>query len=76
MAIKIIKNTMVDPIEMKCENCRSVFEYNYQDIQVRKEYSILGFEHRYRVISCPVCKFDNEINKVKAETTGNVAQDH
>ncbi len=81
MAIKIIKNTMTEPIEMECENCKSVFEYNYQDIQVREKYSIIGYEHRYRVVSCPVCKFDNVLDKVRLENKvkvedGNIAQDH
>lgn len=76
MAIKIIKNTMEEPIVMECENCQSVFEYNYQDIQV-KERSALGIKYRDRVVSCPVCKFDNILNKVKTvESNGNVAQNH
>lgn len=76
MAIKIIKNTMVDPIEMECENCKSVFEYNYQDIQVRERTGIFGFECRNRFVQCPVCKFDNVLDKLKAETTENIAQDY
>ena len=62
MAIKIIKNTMEEPIVMECENCQSVFEYNYQDIQV-KEKSALGIKYRDRVVSCPVCKFDNTLTR-------------
>lgn len=76
MAIKIIKNTMVNPVEMECENCKSVFEYNYQDIQVRERYGFLGVEHLDRIVRCPVCKFDNVLNKLKAEITGNIAQDY
>ena len=77
MAIKIIKNTMEEPIVMECENCQSVFEYNYQDIQV-KDKSTLGIKYRDRVVSCPVCKFDNILNKMKTveNTTGNIAQNH
>lgn len=76
MAIKIIKNTMEEPIVMECENCKSVFEYNYQDIQV-KDGSIAGIKKRDRVVSCPVCKFDNILNKMKkVESNGNVAQNH
>lgn len=76
MAIKIIKNTMEEPIVMECENCQSVFEYNYQDIQVR-DRSALGIKYRDRLVSCPVCKFDNILNKVKTvESNGNVAQNH
>lgn len=76
MAIKIIKNTMEEPIVMECENCKSVFEYNYQDIQV-KDRSTLGIKYRDRFVSCPVCKFDNTLNKIKTvECNGNVAQNH
>lgn len=76
MAIKIIKNTMVDPIEMECKNCKSVFEYNYQDIQVREINSVFSIERRARFVRCPVCKFDNVLDKLKAETTENIAQDY
>lgn len=77
MAIKIIKNTLEEPIVMECENCKSVFEYNYQDIQV-KDSSLAGIKKRDRVVSCPVCKFDNILNKMKTvkSTTGNIAQNH
>lgn len=78
MAIKIIKNTMEEPIVMECENCKSVFEYNYQDIQVRDRTGSFGFKYRDRLVSCPVCKFDNILNKMKKaeSTTGNIAQNH
>lgn len=76
MAIKIIKNTMKEPIEMECENCKSVFEYNYQDIYVKERYGLWGVEHRDRIVRCPVCKFDNVLNKLKAEIIGNIAQDY
>lgn len=76
MAIKIIKNTMKEPIVMECENCKSVFEYNYQDIQV-KDSSLAGIKKRERVVSCPVCKFDNILDKMKkVESNGNIAQNH
>lgn len=65
MAIKIIKNTMIEPIQMECENCKSVFEYNYQDIQVRDRQGLFGFEYRDRFVNCPVCKSDNILNKIK-----------
>lgn len=76
MAIKIIKNTMADPIEMECENCKSVFEFNYQDIQMRERTGIFGFECRDRFVQCPVCKFDNMLNKVKLEDNENIATDY
>lgn len=76
MAIKIIKNTMENPIEMECECCKSIFSYNYQDIQARERNGLFGFEYRDRFVRCPVCKFENMLNKVKVENTGNIAQDH
>lgn len=80
MAIKIIKNTMKEPIEMECENCKSVFEYNYQDIKVRDRSGLFGIEYRDRFVTCPVCKFDNIINKSNkmktVESDGNIAQNH
>lgn len=56
MAIKIIKNTMKDPIEHECSNCKSIFSYNFQDIQSEKVMSILGFNTYERYLICPVCK--------------------
>lgn len=56
MAIKIIKNTMVDPIEITCEECESIIEYNYQDIQSGFTSGLFGFEKYERYIVCPVCK--------------------
>lgn len=61
MAKTIIKNTMEDPIEMTCEDCQSVFTYNYQDICRDKGYSILGYETVHRYVVCPVCKHDNSL---------------
>lgn len=77
MAIKIIKNTMKGPIEMECEYCKSVFEYDWQDIQVKESTNLLGFKYRDRSVCCPVCRFDNVLDSnVKAEKSGNIAQDH
>ena len=56
MAIKIIKNTMVEPIEKTCEFCESVFSYNYQDIQTETRRGALGFQYYERFLICPVCK--------------------
>lgn len=73
--IKIIKNTMTEPVEMECEYCKSVFEYNYQDIQVKESRSLFGFEYRDRVVRCPVCKFDNPLDKVKVQSEEQKEQD-
>lgn len=58
--IKIIKNTMTEPIPITCNFCKSDLTYNYQDIQ-REEYRdplcILGDQKRSkRYLVCPVCK--------------------
>ena len=66
---------MVDPIEITCENCESVFTYNFQDIRRREESSFLGMNViTKRYITCPVCKYDNDINPltvVKRESEEN-----
>ena len=54
--IKIIKNTMEEPIEKTCEFCKSVISYNYQDIQTETRRDALGFRYRDRFLTCPVCK--------------------
>lgn len=68
MATEIIKNTMVDPIEMTCECCKSVFTYNFQDIQRREERLFLGMSvSTRRYVTCPVCKYDNDVDRVIVE---------
>ena len=68
--IKIIKNTMVDPIQKECDICKSLFEYNYQDIQRKEESGIFGITLIKRFIVCPVCKSEIEVKyeKVIEET--------
>lgn len=62
--IKIIKNTMTEPIQMECENCLSVFEYNFNDIKRKDIPGLLGFPGcTERYVSCPVCKMDIELKK-------------
>ena len=60
----IIKNTMIDPIEMTCECCGSVFTYNYEDIVKHTYRDFFGGDRITRVISCPVCKHDNELGTI------------
>jgi hypothetical protein len=68
MAKTIIKNTMVDPIEMTCDECKSVFSYNYQDIESEKELSLFSLSPRYtRFVVCPVCKHRIEMDRVEVE---------
>lgn len=70
MAIKIIKNTMTEPIQKECECCHSIFEFNYQDIEVREtcSISILGTKMREQIVVCPVCKFANGMTKIFVES--------
>ncbi len=65
--IKIIKNTLIDPIKMECEECKSVFTYNFQDIKKSEEKTILGTSYHSRYIECPVCKHRNEMQKVREQ---------
>lgn len=63
MSIKIIKNTMIEPTEMTCPVCKSIFSYTYDDIQREKRYNILGWYERVeRYIVCPVCKANVDID--------------
>lgn len=68
MAIKIIKNTMIEPIQKECECCHSIFEFNYQDIEVLDYRSILGTNIKRRIVVCPVCKFANDMTKIFVES--------
>ena len=65
MAKTIIKNTMIEPAEMTCPNCNSVFTYTFEDIERRQRPSIIfdtGFD---RVMVCPVCKKDIMMDRVE-----------
>lgn len=64
MSIKIIKNTMTDPIEMTCPVCKSVFSYTYEDIQRKNIGSFLVsfYDNTIRYIVCPVCKSDIDMS--------------
>ena len=64
MAVKIIKNTMTEPIEHECENCKSIFSYNYQDIRAEESKNMLGFTYYQRFVTCPVCKTREYLKKV------------
>jgi len=58
MSIKIISNTMTEPIKCICNNCESVFTYTYEDIQRREESNFIGIPYTRRFVICPVCKYD------------------
>ena len=66
--IKIIKNTMVDPVEQECPCCKSVFTYNYEDIQRETEMGFLGITRiARRFLVCPVCKIEIGMDRIKVE---------
>lgn len=67
---KIILNTMVKPVEMQCENCRSIFSFNFEDIERRESETFMGFKAVDRFVVCPVCKSNNELTKIKIEGGG------
>lgn len=64
----IIKNTMVEPIEMTCDECKSVFSYNYQDIESEKDIGLFSLTPRYtRFVICPVCKYKIDLDRIEVE---------
>ena len=65
--IEIIKNSMKEPITRTCEDCESVFTYNYEDVATESDKNFLGMSYYRRFVVCPVCKYRNTINKVKAD---------
>lgn len=65
--MKIIKNTLEDPIRCTCNECQSIFEFNYKDIQRRENTLFFGHTEVKRFIICPVCGYENNYsNRVKA----------
>ena len=71
MAIKIIKNTLVDPINKVCEECGSEFTFTYEDIQKGTRASLFCQEISYRYVLCPVCKYECSFKAVKVEEKNN-----
>lgn len=63
MSIEIIHNSMTEPIKCVCDNCKSEFTYNYEDIQRREESTFLGTFYTKRFVICPVCKYDIGLQK-------------
>ena len=57
--IKIIENNMKEPISITCGECKSIFSFEYTDIQRKEESDLLfpiGITKIRRFIICPVCK--------------------
>ena len=62
MSIKIIKNTMNEPIEITCPICKSIFSYTFDEARREDHYNFLGLKDgANRFIICPVCKSDIDI---------------
>ena len=62
MSIKIIKNTMTDPVELTCPVCKSIFAYTFDEIKREDSYNFLGIRGVKRFIICPVCKSDIDMS--------------
>ena len=72
MSIKIIKNTMTEPIEVTCPVCKSIFSYTYEDIQRKHNNTICFGENVIRYLVCPVCKSDIDMSaRVVLKDGGN-----
>ena len=66
--INILFNTMVEPIKMTCEDCKSEFTYNYEDIKTESGLDMLFSNPYYaRYILCPVCKHRNILKTVRLD---------
>lgn len=66
----IIKNTMEDPIEVTCDECKSVFSYNYQDIETENENTLFSLTPRYlRFVICPVCRHRIHMDRVEVKVS-------
>lgn len=62
--IKIILNTMKEPIPITCPICQSQLSYTYDEVQRQNTYNFLGFQDSVkRYIVCPVCKSDIILDK-------------
>lgn len=61
--IKIIKNTMIDPISIQCDYCKSEFEYNFEDIKSKEVAGFFYGNYAVRYIICPVCKHEIKLHE-------------
>lgn len=63
MSIKIIKNTMNEPIEITCPICKSIFSYTFDEVRREDRYNFFGLKDGVkRFIICPVCKSDIDMS--------------
>ena len=65
--MKILKNNLTKPIKYTCDDCGSIFEFDYRDIQRREVTSLalFGDTTSKRFVICPVCAYENEFNNSK-----------
>lgn len=62
--IRIIKNTKEEPIRCECGECKSLFEYTYEDIRRETQEPLFSICQPIvkRYVICPVCKADCMVN--------------
>lgn len=73
--IRIITNTKEEPIRCECKECKSLFEYNYEDIRRETQEPLFSICQPIvkRYVICPVCKADCIVNfKTEGDKGGNV----
>ena len=64
--IKIIHNSMIEPIEAQCGECKSIFTYNYEDIHREEVQDFFFNKKTRRFLICPVCKSNLVLQNVEA----------
>ena len=73
--IKIIKNSLTDPITVTCHNCASIFSYTFDDIkrdEISNIFDICGRKTIKRYVICPVCKIDIVLDDIKINNSNVV----
>lgn len=71
--IKIIKNTMIEPIKIECNYCKSIFSFNYEDIRREERTGFISTQVA-RFVICPVCKEENPISKINVHDETEVRE--
>ena len=72
--IKIIKNSLTEPITVTCQNCASIFSYTFDDIkrdEISSIFDICGSKTVKRYVICPVCKSDIVLDAIKNNNANN-----
>ena len=61
--VKIIKNTMTNPVKIQCEYCKSELEYFFEDIKRKEVPGLFYGNYLVRYVICPVCKHDIKLHE-------------